>query len=839
MSKPTRNSDKTNTPYYQKQIQYLLQGFRQNLQQFAVILFASVLIFFLVRPQVADEFQNLQTGTASPRTIYAPFDFEYIDELATQNKIEYEASRVNPVYKSHPNRLEQFIAKVELLHQTAKNVAKSEDQTIEQWVEEVLEQSELLLSNHTYLATTDKSIPATAYECLYFYRDFDTFWNKVTETIETAEGKGITDNINPIREIQKNISTGNAGSAAMIQIYDENGNERATFVGQEIFTFENFLKRFELQTRNDFPVETNGEPLILFAMDLVKELYTGPTLTYDAETTQSRVEESKNRIESVVRSISKGEVVVGYNDIITKEQMQIINVMVERFRISAPAETGYFLFSLFFVLMIIGYLFFFHTSNAQSPMTLVVIFSSILLIFACAKVCTYLSFIDIGSFHFESAEYGVPMGALGVILTVLFDPRLAIFCCSITSIYTGLVFGGQAEGIPVTSMIMSSLTSWGAIYSITRIRQRSDLYRAGGVVIVMASILVVTFTLFQIKQVQDLSVYTQSLKWALVWGAINGCLVSILSISLLPIFEDMLGITTDIKLLELSQRNELLQKLEHEAPGSYQHTMRVATLAESAAEAIGANTLLTRVGTYYHDIGKTVKPLYFVENQQTKADKARHSKISINMSCMIIRNHVKHGIEIAKQYKLPKSILDFIPEHHGTTLMTYFYHEALAEQEKEGTVKEEDFRYPGPKPQSKETAIVMLSDALEATSRVLENVSERDIRQLVRKIINDRFMDGQFDECNLTLQDLHTLYQSFSESLMHTLHQRIVYPDKPVPEKSSEKPASAAIKDKSASHEQTQESKPKEIKSKESEPVKQDTIKQEEQEEKPVAIKQK
>jgi putative nucleotidyltransferase with HDIG domain len=260
--------------------------------------------------------------------------------------------------------------------------------------------------------------------------------------------------------------------------------------------------------------------------------------------------------------------------------------------------------------------------------------------------------------------------------------------------------------------------------------------------------------------------------------------------------------------------------------------MRVATLAESAAEAIGANALLTRVGTYYHDIGKTVKPQYFVENQQTKADKARHSKLSINMSCMIIRNHVKHGYEIAKQYNLPKAIIDFIPEHHGTTLMTYFYHEALAEQEKEGTVKEEDFRYPGPKPQSKETAIVMLSDALEATSRTLENVTERDIRQLVRKIINDRFMDGQFDECNLTLQDLHTLYQSFSESLMHTLHQRIVYPEKPGTEKPAEKSTTSAFKEPSK-----KQADPN--KTEVAMDTKKESQKQEEQEEKPVAIKQK
>ena len=269
----------------------------------------------------------------------------------------------------------------------------------------------------------------------------------------------------------------------------------------------------------------------------------------------------------------------------------------------------------------------------------------------------------------------------------------------------------------------------------------------------------------------------EELKWALIWGGVNGGLVSILSMALLPIFEDFYGVVTDMKLLELSQKKRYSPAARTGGRRDRTNTsMRVATLAETAAESIGANALLTRVGCYYHDIGKTVKPQYFVENQQTSADKAKHSKLTTNMSCFLIRSHVKHGIELAEKYKLPKVIIDFIPEHHGTHLMSFFYHQALEEQGAEGVVKESDFRYPGPKPQSKETAIAMLADALEASSRTLENPAERDVRQLVRKIINDRFMDGQFDQCNLTLKDLHTLFLSFSESIMSMLHQRIAYP---------------------------------------------------------------
>ncbi|MBZ0255849.1 HDIG domain-containing protein [bacterium] len=371
---------------------------------------------------------------------------------------------------------------------------------------------------------------------------------------------------------------------------------------------------------------------------------------------------------------------------------------------------------------------------------------------------------------------------------------MAAFVCALTSLYVGIILQGGPSA-PVYNALVCFVSACGAIYTVTRIRQRSDLYRAGGVALMLAAFMILAIDLQQQKSFQLFIEQIDSLKYSLMWAAANGILVSILAIALMPMFEELYGRTTDIRLLELSQKTELLQKLEQEAPGSYQHSMRVATLAETASQAIGANALLTRVGCYYHDIGKVFNPQYFVENQQSNADKAKHSKITPNMSCLIIRNHVKHGIEMARQNKLPEEIVSFIPEHHGTTLMAYFYHQALAEDDGEGKVKEDDYRYPGPKPQMPETAIVMLADALEATSRLLDNPSERDVRQLVRKIINERFMDGQFDECDLTLKDLHTLYHSFSESIMHTLHQRIAYPGPPSKDKSDKDKKTASEKE--------------------------------------------
>jgi len=269
--------------------------------------------------------------------------------------------------------------------------------------------------------------------------------------------------------------------------------------------------------------------------------------------------------------------------------------------------------------------------------------------------------------------------------------------------------------------------------------------------------------------------YNRQLAMGAAWAALSGVLSSVLALSLLPLLEDLLGVTTDLKLLEYSAKTDILRDLERKAPGTYQHCLHVANLAESVAEAIGANPLLCRVGAMYHDIGKITKPQYFSENQVSAADKRIHSKISPNLSCLLIRNHVKDGLEMADEYGLPDPARDAIAQHHGTTLISFFYDKALSANPG-GEVKESDFRYAGPKPQTIETAIIMLADSIEAASRSLTSYTQGEIQLLVRKVINDKFMDGQFEECNLTLKELHVLSDSFAASLGSLLHRRISYP---------------------------------------------------------------
>ncbi|HEY5124804.1 MAG TPA: HDIG domain-containing metalloprotein, partial [Ignavibacteria bacterium] len=241
--------------------------------------------------------------------------------------------------------------------------------------------------------------------------------------------------------------------------------------------------------------------------------------------------------------------------------------------------------------------------------------------------------------------------------------------------------------------------------------------------------------------------------------------------------EKSFKITTDLTLLELADFNHpLLKELSTKAPGTFHHSIVMGSMSEAAAEAIGANRALTRVGCYYHDIGKTIRPEYYVENQIERVN--RHEALNPNISAKIIISHVKDGIELAKKYKLPPEIINFIPMHHGTTLVSYFFNKAknTTDGNKED-VMENTYMYQGPKPQTRETAIVMLADTIEASARVIEDSSPKKLEEKIEEIIDKRFMEGQLDECDLTLKDLTQIKKSFLNILVGIHHQRIKYPE--------------------------------------------------------------
>jgi hypothetical protein len=244
-----------------------------------------------------------------------------------------------------------------------------------------------------------------------------------------------------------------------------------------------------------------------------------------------------------------------------------------------------------------------------------------------------------------------------------------------------------------------------------------------------------------------------------------------------PLFESLFGYITDIRLLELANLNQpLFQRMIIEAPGTYHHSIVVASLVEAAAEAIGANSLLAKVSAYYHDIGKLTKPQYFIENQPNAEN--RHDKLSPKMSSLVIISHVKDGCELAAKEKLGQQIINIIRQHHGTSIVSYFYDKAKKNKDRTASnLSETDFRYPGPKPQTREAGLVMLGDVIEASSRTLSNPTPARIRSLVRERIERIYMDGQLDECELTLRNLNTIAESFIKILTGIFHHRVDYPE--------------------------------------------------------------
>ena len=257
---------------------------------------------------------------------------------------------------------------------------------------------------------------------------------------------------------------------------------------------------------------------------------------------------------------------------------------------------------------------------------------------------------------------------------------------------------------------------------------------------------------------------------------INGFASAIIVIGVLPVFEFLFRTVTDVSLLELADFNQpLLQRMIMEAPGTYHHSLIVGNLSEAACRQVGANALLARIGAYYHDIGKLEKADYFSENQNIAS--SRHDDLSPTMSKLVIMNHVKEGIELARRYKLNPRLVDFIRQHHGNSLVYYFYRRALEEIEEDQEIKEEGFRYPGPKPDTKEAAIVLLADSVEAATRALKDLSLSKIEEVVHKVINNKFIDGQLDECDLTLKDLEKISAIFVRILSGMYHGRISYPE--------------------------------------------------------------
>ncbi len=359
--------------------------------------------------------------------------------------------------------------------------------------------------------------------------------------------------------------------------------------------------------------------------------------------------------------------------------------------------------------------------------------------------------------------YYAPVACVAMITTLLYNDIQLSWALSFMA--SGLI--GLMTGFSISEMVIFFLGSVSGVYAVQNARTREVFIKAG---------ILIGFVQMACALLMNMDLNLEHWKTTLMPLFLNGTISAMVVMATLRIFETIFGEITNFTLLELSDSSQpLLKRLVLEAPGTYHHSIIVSNLAEAAADAIGAHSLLTRVGAYYHDIGKMEKPEYFTENQLITGNK--HDDLEPSMSRLVILNHIKEGVELAKEYKLNQRIIDFIPEHHGTSLIHYFYQKALAEGEAQD-VEQEDYRYPGPKPKSKETAIVMLADSVEGATRALDEHTPQKIEDLVRKVINNKFIDGQLDECNLTLREIDAIAWTFVRVLTAMYHGRVKYPER-------------------------------------------------------------
>lgn len=483
-----------------------------------------------------------------------------------------------------------------------------------------------------------------------------------------------------------------------------------------------------------------------------------PNSTLNVEETATRRKEAQEAVEPVQVTLRQGESILREGEIVSPLAMEKLRILgLLEMGTGWQEIVGVALLFLVIIVAISLYIVKRHPLLLHRPRRELLLVLILLIIGISARLTIP---------QHTLLPYLFPTAAGAMLVAILLDIDLAIIVSLISAIMVAFDSGASIELVVYASMggIVGALTLW-------RMEQLGAFVRAGAYVSLVNVGIILGFQLN--NQMYD----TLGLVQLIFAGVANGVLSTSLAFVAFSLMGRLFGITTSLQLLELARPNHpLFRRVLTEAPGTYHHSIIISNMAERAAEAVGADPLLARVGSYYHDIGKTMRPYFFAENQSEGQNP--HDKLDPKTSAEIIISHVEEGLILARKHKLPEKIRDFIPEHHGTMLVSYFYHQA--QQENPEKVDDKDFRYRGPKPQSKETAIVMLADSAEAAVRANRPPTQKDLEALIHRIVDERLMDGQLDECDLTLKDLDKIRHAFNTVLQGIFHPRIKYPESEV-----------------------------------------------------------
>lgn len=693
---------------------------------FVSFLLATGLVVFEFPSDMAR--QEFAIGEPAPRTFFAPFEIAYVNEPATEEIRQQKISQVPHVFDLQPQVTTEIKDKIAQFfnHLTLPPVPPSPDGV------------------RAFPAPLPFEIPADSLKTLEDEKNFQEAQKATGLLQEKIAKEGVLDS-------QIKISLLQAGSSELTVLNKETKEEKLLPLS-EVLSPADLGSAIEKWVLPEVWKDRDLKNAILSMTHAVVK----PNLVENENETRARQKKAAGSAGPILERIQKDELIVQRGILMTQEARERLVQMQKK--LAKHKALNKFLASalLIFVIYFLSFLYLrlFEKRVFASLKLLLLIHVIYVINLTMAKAVAIWP---------GSSYYLMPMALSAVLTSLLIGPRIGFLTAAVMATLVAPMTGFSPE------LILGTLISSAAgTFASLQLRKRIQFLRLG------AGIGLASFFVLLVYRIFQEYAFVESFQIAAL-GLAKGMLVTMpLCVLLVPILEWAFGLTTDITLLELSDLNHpLLKKMIIEAPGTYHHSLVVSTLAESACETIGANALLARVGCYFHDIGKIARAEFFTENSPSHNG---HEKLAPTMSCLIIMNHVKDGMALGRKYKLKEPILRFIPEHQGTGVIYYFYRKAMDHAKAGHKVNPDDFRYPGPKPQSRETAVALLADSVEAASRSLQHPSPEGIRQMVRKIINDKFIDGQLDECDLTLRDLYKIQESFVRNLVAIYHTRVKYP---------------------------------------------------------------
>ncbi len=723
----------------QGKFQYRLAGWRYSaIVRFLLFLALAVVFYVSLLHRIVPQTYDIQLESVTEKDILAPRAIA--NEVATEKAKEEAAARVQPVYKIAPLRNE---AAVEAIFEKLQQINSDAEVSVADKVNIYKTVIPTILQDHF-----DRQIKTFADSGQYN----DLLLAEMRKSIREQQYRIPEEAFYKIPRLTKEDLTDMQPVAN--RIVEKLMSDQITDAQTARVKVPELVNASTLTKNN--------------ARELVQELVRAslsPNKFYDQKGTEEAKGHARDSVKPVM--INKNEVLVPVGEKVTEELYQrLASLDLLKDEASYWPNLGLFLFIVLCCLFLYMYVrqstLPINHNNAQLFMYVLIVVLTI----AGMKLFSLLQNLD---YPYISFLAPTAMGAM--MITILLNSHLAFVTAVVLSVISSVVFNSDHLAFDYKYGLLTLTSSFAAIFSIQRASQRSSILKAGMMVSLFALALVSALLLLEDHETKNNALFAASFALG------SGLLTAVFVMGLLPFFEVAFGILSPLKLVELSNPNHpLLRKLLTETPGTYHHSVMVGNLSEAAAGAIGADGLLCRVGAYYHDIGKTKRPGYFIENQSHTENP--HDKIEPALSKSIIVAHARDGVEMLKDHNIPKPIRDIAEQHHGTTLLQYFYHKAkkLAEERQEKPPEEAEYRYPGPKAQTKEAAIVGIADCVEAAVRSLRNPTVEQIDSMVRKIIKNRLDDGQFNECDLTIKELDQIVKALNETLLGIFHSRIEYP---------------------------------------------------------------